>query len=65
MGSTPVINFYGLASGFLTGKYRSEANLAKSARGARCKTYLTERGRRVLAALDAIAQTHGATPAPG
>jgi len=58
-----VINFYGLASGFLTGKYRSEAGLAKSARGARCKAYLTARGRRVLAALDAIAQTHGATPA--
>ena len=58
-----VINFYGLASGFLTGKYRSEADLAKSARGARCKAYLTARGHRVLAALDAIAQTHHATPA--
>ena len=58
-----VINFYGLASGFLTGKYCSEADLVKSTRGARCKGYLTERGRRVLAALDAIAQTHHATPA--
>ena len=58
-----MINFYGLASGFLTGKYRSEADLSKSARGARFKAYLTERGYRVLAALDAIAQTRGATPA--
>lgn len=58
-----VINFYGLASGFLTGKYRSEADLAKSPRGARCKGYLTERGYRVLAALDATAKTHNATPA--
>lgn len=58
-----VINFYGLASGFLTGKYRSEADLAKSPRGARCKGYLTERGHRVLATLDAIAKTYNATPA--
>lgn len=58
-----VINFYGLASGFLTGKYRSEADLSKSTRGARCKAYLTSRGHRVLAVLDAIAQTHQATPA--
>lgn len=58
-----VINFFGLARGFLTGKYRSEADLAKSPRGAGCKGYLTERGHRVLAALDAVAQAHGATPA--
>jgi aryl-alcohol dehydrogenase-like predicted oxidoreductase len=58
-----VINFYGLASGFLTGKYRRETDLAKSPRGASCKRYLTERGHRVLAALDALAETHNATPA--
>ena len=58
-----VINFFGLAKGFLTGKYRSEADLAKSPRGAGCKAYLSDRGRRVLAALDAVAQAHGATPA--
>lgn len=58
-----VINFYGLASGFLTGKYRSEADLSKSPRGAGCKRYLTERGYRVLAALDGVASTHRATPA--
>ena len=58
-----VINFYGLASGFLTGKYRSEADLAKSTRGAGVKKYLNERGRRVLAALDAVAERLRATPA--
>ena len=58
-----VINFFGLAKGFLSGKYRSEADLAKSPRGAGCKAYLNDRGRRVLAALDAVAQAHGATPA--
>jgi aryl-alcohol dehydrogenase-like predicted oxidoreductase len=58
-----VINFYGLASGFLTGKYRSEADLAKSPRGARVKSYLTPRGLRILAALDAVADRLDATPA--
>jgi len=58
-----VINFYGLAKGFLSGKYRSEADLAKSPRGAGCKGYLTPRGHQVLATLDAVAQAHGATPA--
>lgn len=58
-----VINFFGLARGFLTGKYRSAADLGKSPRGAGCKAYLTERGHRVLAALDAVAETHRATPA--
>ncbi len=58
-----VINFFGLARGFLTGKYRSEADLAKSTRGAGVKAYLDARGYRVLAALDAAAQAHNATPA--
>ena len=58
-----VINFYGLAKGFLSGKYRSEADLAKSPRGAGVKAYLGERGQRVLAALDSVAQAHGSTPA--
>jgi aryl-alcohol dehydrogenase-like predicted oxidoreductase len=56
-----VINYYGLASGFLTGKYRSEADLAKSPRGPGCKRYLNARGHRVLAALDGAAQLHNAT----
>jgi aryl-alcohol dehydrogenase-like predicted oxidoreductase len=58
-----VINFFGLARGFLTGKYRSEADLGKSPRGGGIKGYLNERGFRVLAALDAQAQALGATPA--
>ena len=58
-----VINFYALASGFLSGKYRSEADLGKSARGQGVKKYLNERGLRVLAALDAVAQRLAATPA--
>ncbi|SFW75425.1 aldo/keto reductase [Luteibacter sp. UNCMF366Tsu5.1] len=59
-----VISYYSLASGFLSGKYRSEADLDKSkARGGRVKSYLNERGYRVLGALDEVAQAHGATPA--
>jgi len=58
-----VITFYALASGFLSGKYRSEADLGKSARGQGVKKYLTPRGRRVLEALDDVAQRLGATPA--
>ena len=57
-----VMNFYALASGFLTGKYRSEADLAKSARGAGVKKYLDARGHAVLGALDAVAETIGAAP---
>ena len=58
-----VINYFGLARGFLTGKYRSEADLAKSVRGAGIKAYLSERGLRILAALDAAAARLQATPA--
>jgi aryl-alcohol dehydrogenase-like predicted oxidoreductase len=58
-----VINFYGLARGFLTGKYRSEADLDKSPRGAGVKGYLNPRGRRILAALDDLAASQNATPA--
>ncbi len=58
-----VIPFYGLASGFLTGKYRSEADLSKSPRGGGAKKYMTPRGMRILAALDEVAGGHGATPA--
>ena len=58
-----VINFFGLARGFLTGKYRSEADLAKSERGAGVKGYLDARGFAVLKALDEIAAAHSATPA--
>ena len=58
-----VIPYYSLASGFLTGKYRSEADLAKSARGGGVKKYLDERGFRILDALDQVAKLLGATPA--
>jgi aryl-alcohol dehydrogenase-like predicted oxidoreductase len=59
-----VISYYALASGFLSGKYRSEADLAKSsARGGAVKKYLNPRGMRILAALDQLAADHGATPA--
>ena len=58
-----VINFFGLARGFLTGKYRSEADLGKSPRGGGVKGYLNPRGLRILAALDAVAQSLHATPA--
>jgi len=58
-----VINFYGLARGFLTGKYRSEADLGKSPRGGGVKAYLNARGYRILAALDEVADVHRATPA--
>ena len=58
-----VIPYYSLASGFLSGKYRSEADLGKSARGGGIKKYLTERGFRILKALDAVSARHGATQA--
>ena len=59
-----VINYFGLASGFLTGKYRSEADAAKSVRGGNLvKKYLNDRGRKVLDALDSAAAQHKATPA--
>ena len=59
-----VIGYYSLASGFLTGKYRSRADLGKSrARGGAVQKYLDARGLRILAALDEVAAGHGATPA--
>ncbi|MEE1613957.1 aldo/keto reductase [Microvirga sp. CF3016] len=58
-----VIPYYGLASGFLTGKYRSEADFGKSVRGGRMAAYLDDRGRRILAALDAVSARKDATPA--
>lgn len=55
--------YFGLASGFLTGKYRSAEDKGKSIRGGRMDAYLTERGFAVLDALDAVAAEAGATPA--
>ncbi|MBI3529024.1 MAG: aldo/keto reductase [Betaproteobacteria bacterium] len=58
-----VISYFSLASGFLTGKYRSEADLAKSPRGQSVKKYLNERGYRILDALDSVAKETSSTPA--
>jgi aryl-alcohol dehydrogenase-like predicted oxidoreductase len=55
-----IIPFYGLANGFLTGKYRNRDDLKKSIRGDRSEGYLEGRGMRVLAALDRIHEQTGA-----
>ena len=58
-----VMNFYALAAGFLTGKYRSEADVSKSARGPKTVgLYLNPRGLRIVAALDSVAARLGAQP---
>ncbi len=57
-----VICYFSLASGFLTGKYRSEADLSKSARGQMVRKYLNARGLRILGALDHVAKQYGSTP---
>jgi aryl-alcohol dehydrogenase-like predicted oxidoreductase len=54
-----VFPFYSLANGFLTGKYRSEADLAKSVRGERSRNYLHGKGAEVLKALDEVAGETG------
>jgi aryl-alcohol dehydrogenase-like predicted oxidoreductase len=53
-----VIPYWPLAAGFLSGKYRSEADLGKSARGAGVKKYLTDKGMAVIDALEATARKH-------
>jgi aryl-alcohol dehydrogenase-like predicted oxidoreductase len=59
-----VITYYSLAGGFLTGKYRSAADAAKSpTRGGKVKGYFDARGQRILKALDDVAARLGATPA--
>jgi len=58
-----VISYFGLAKGFLTGKYRSEADLGQSQRGGGVAGYLNERGMRILTALDEVAAEARATPA--
>lgn len=58
------INYYALASGFLSGKYRSPADAGKSPRGRKIvETYLNDRGYRILKALDEVAEDAGCTPA--
>lgn len=58
-----VIPYFPLAAGFLTGKYRTEADLAQSVRGAGVKRYMDERGMKILAALDEVAKSLHAKPA--
>lgn len=53
-----VFPYWSLAAGFLTGKYRSEADLGKSVRGEGIKKYLNEKGLAVLSALDKVAAKH-------
>ncbi len=60
IGVTP---YYALASGFLSGKYRSAADFSKSPRGGRMKNFLDARGKRILAALDEISAEYQTTPA--
>ena len=58
-----VITYFSLAAGFLTGKYRSEADFAKSPRGAGMQKFMNPRGLRILAALDVAARRCHATMA--
>jgi aryl-alcohol dehydrogenase-like predicted oxidoreductase len=58
-----VIPYYSLASGFLSGKYRSEADLNKSPRGEGIRKYLNKRGFRILSALDDVAKKYNSSPA--
>ena len=57
------IVYYSLASGFLTGKYRSKADLGKSQRGGGIEKYLDKKGEAILGALDKVAKANDATPA--
>ena len=58
-----VVTYFSLASGFLTGKYRSEADSSKSVRGGGMGKYLNSRGLAILDALDEVGDRHGAKPA--
>jgi aryl-alcohol dehydrogenase-like predicted oxidoreductase len=58
-----VVTYYSLASGFLSGKYRSKADTAKGARGARVEKYLDKRGLGIVDTLVAVAERNGTTPA--
>ena len=57
-----VITYYSLASGFLTGKYRTAADLGQSPRGGGVRKYLDPRGLRILGALDQVAHRHATQP---
>ena len=61
--SLGVINYYSLASGFLTGKYRDEEDLRKSIRGEANKKFLNKKGLAILAALDQVSKEYSTNPA--
>jgi aryl-alcohol dehydrogenase-like predicted oxidoreductase len=58
-----VLPYYALASGFLSGKYRSKADISKSPRGEKALSYLNDRGMKILAALDEVAARYKTNPA--
>ncbi|MDQ2776245.1 MAG: aldo/keto reductase [Acidobacteriota bacterium] len=58
-----VITYFSLAAGFLSGKYRSDADLAGRERSKTVKKYLNDRGFKILGALDRVAKDYGVTPA--
>ncbi len=58
-----ILPFYGLASGFLTGKYRGPEDLGKSVRGNGIQKYLDTRGMKILSALDKISEKYRTAPA--
>lgn len=58
-----VIPYYGLASGFLSGLYRTKDAASGKTRAARLESYMTPRGMKILDSLDAVAERHGANPA--
>jgi aryl-alcohol dehydrogenase-like predicted oxidoreductase len=58
-----IISYYGLASGFLTGKYRSEQDFGKSVRGGGIQKYLDKKGKKILSALDEVSAKYKTTQA--
>ncbi|MEZ4992966.1 MAG: aldo/keto reductase [Saprospiraceae bacterium] len=58
-----VITYYALASGFLTGKYRTSDDLGKSVRGGKVENYLDKRGQNILNGLDEVAFRHNVSMA--
>jgi aryl-alcohol dehydrogenase-like predicted oxidoreductase len=58
-----VVTYFSLASGFLSGKYRSKDDLKNAARGSRVEKYLNDRGLKIVDALVEVANRHGTTPA--
>jgi aryl-alcohol dehydrogenase-like predicted oxidoreductase len=62
-GAIGVIAYFSLAKGFLSGKYRSEADLSQSPRGAGIKSYLIPRGLTDPSSLDAVSERHATKPA--